>query len=474
MSDTLLPVPPPAPGGEPAPGVAEVRDRAPAGARPTGAAVWSPGVVRNVFLVGLALRVGYLTLARTYLMPPGNFGFGWEMGRIASALASGRGFADPFQGHTGPTAWVAPVFPLIIAGVFKVLGIYTTLSGWVVLLFNSVCSCLTAVVLYFVGTEIFGEKIGRRTAWVWAVFPYTVYWPTRVIWDTNLTACLLTVALWLTVRLGRDVTGRRLVAFGLLWGLAALTNPATLTFFVPSWGWVIRGEQKRGSLRPGRILGALFLALLPIGLWMLRNERVLGAPVFIRDNFGEELRLGNGPGGHGEWMVWLHPTHSVDEFRRYEAMGELRYVASRGSEAVASIRENVPLFLANCVRRANWFWFGTTRGEAWDPIDLLRSFTFAIATLLCWSGLALMRREGKKEWVLFFWLFALFPLVYYVTFVVTRYRHPIEPEMILLIVYALSAPRGRPRGRLDASYDLPITPALGPLPPGVMRSGHEG
>ena len=44
-----------------------------------------------------------------------HFEFGWEMGRIARALASGYGFANPFNGHSGPTAWTPPLYPLIIA-----------------------------------------------------------------------------------------------------------------------------------------------------------------------------------------------------------------------------------------------------------------------------------------------------------------------------------------------------------------------
>ena len=48
--------------------------------------------------------------------------FGEEMGRIARALATGFGFSDPFRGHTGPTAWVGPLFPLILGGVFRSSG----------------------------------------------------------------------------------------------------------------------------------------------------------------------------------------------------------------------------------------------------------------------------------------------------------------------------------------------------------------
>jgi len=38
----------------------------------------------------------------------------------------------------------------------------------------------------------------------------------------------------------------------------------------------------------------------------------------------------------------------------------------------------------------------------------------------------------------FLWLILSVPMIYYFTFSLPRYRHPIEPELLLLIVYVLS------------------------------------
>src|ERR1700761_5440122 len=99
-----------------------------------------------VFWVAFAVRVTYLTLAHTYRIRPydDHMLFGEEMGRIARALATGFGFSDPFRGHTGPTTWVGPLFPLLLAGVFKLFGVFTAGSAWVILTLNSLFSALTA------------------------------------------------------------------------------------------------------------------------------------------------------------------------------------------------------------------------------------------------------------------------------------------------------------------------------------------
>jgi hypothetical protein len=54
---------------------------------------------------------------------------GGEAGRIARSITEGEGFSNPLFGQTGPTAWLAPVFPYLLAGIFKIFGIYSKSSA---------------------------------------------------------------------------------------------------------------------------------------------------------------------------------------------------------------------------------------------------------------------------------------------------------------------------------------------------------
>src|ERR1035438_42766 len=65
--------------------------------------------------IALFLRVGWIIVGHTYKFKSAedNFGFGWEMGRIGAAIASGRGFSDAFGAPTGPTAWEPPLYPYL-------------------------------------------------------------------------------------------------------------------------------------------------------------------------------------------------------------------------------------------------------------------------------------------------------------------------------------------------------------------------
>ena len=134
-----------------------------------------------IVFVAFALRFGWIVVAHTYKFKTfdDNFSFGWEMGRIGRSLAQGQGFSNPFSGITGPTAWEPPLYPFLIAGVFKLFGIYTHASALVLLTINSLFSALTCIPIFLIAKRCFDEKLAIWTAWLWAVMPSVMYWCTR-------------------------------------------------------------------------------------------------------------------------------------------------------------------------------------------------------------------------------------------------------------------------------------------------------
>src|SRR5262249_3188794 len=162
-----------------------------------------------IVFIALALRLLVITIGHTYRITPrrDHFQFGWEMGRLARSIAEGHGFSSPTDLDSGPSAWTAPVYPYILAGIFKLFGVYTWASAWVILVFNSLFAALTCWTLFRIANRLFGPGVARATAWTWAVFPYLIYWPVRVVWEVSFTTFLLTLALWLAI-LARDRSPR--------------------------------------------------------------------------------------------------------------------------------------------------------------------------------------------------------------------------------------------------------------------------
>ena len=391
-------------------------------------------------VISFALRLGYMMIAHSYRFKAigDNFSFGFEMGRIGRSLATGGGFGNPFNGYTGPTAWEPPLYALLIAGVFQRFGIYSQASAFILLTLNSIFSALTCILIFLIAKRCFGERVAVWSAWAWALLPSVMYWSTRWVWETSLAALLLAVLFWLTLVMEEREGLKPWLTFAVIWGIAALTNPSLLAFLPASglWIWYQRWKVGKRSLAGIVLASAVFLGC--IAPWLIRNYRTFGQVVFLRSNFGAELRIGNGPGANGTWMEYLHPTQNVYEMERYRRMGEMAYVKERKREAIDFIRHDYGRFIGLSLKRFIYYWGGVPRQENLAWVAPMKNALFLLSSAVAFWGLArALRRHRPGAW-LFFWLILCYPAVYYFVFPHPRYRHPIEPELLILMVYVIS------------------------------------
>jgi 4-amino-4-deoxy-L-arabinose transferase-like glycosyltransferase len=387
-----------------------------------------------------ALRLGWILIAHTYKFKTvdDNFSFGFEMGRIGRSLASGQGFGNPFNGLTGLTAWEPPLYPLLIAGVFRWFGIYSPASAFILLSINSVFSALTCIPIVLIAKRCFSEPVALWSGWLWAVLPPVMFWCTRWVWETSLAALLLAVIFWLALVFEETEGWRPWLWFGLLWGVSALTNTSLLAFLPASgiWSWYRRSKRGKDSLAGVVLASVVFAACL--APWLVRNHRVFGKFIFIRSNFGAELRLGNGPGADGTWMQFLHPSQNIVQMRRYRELGELAYVGERKREAMTFIRDDYGRFARISLKRFVYYWGGVPRSSEIPALAPFKDSIFLASSVLAFWGLGRALRQRRPGAWLFLWLILSYPAVYYFVFPHPRYRHPIEPELGVLMVYVVS------------------------------------
>src|SRR5215813_8330977 len=163
----------------------------------------TPNSVAWMVLAGFLARFLYILLAHSYRFRTNdaNFSFGWEIGRIAYSIATGRGFSSPFGGLTGPSAWTAPVYPYIVALSFRLFGVYTHAAAIALLTFNSLCGALTCWPIVRIARRVFNDRVAFWSGWIWALFPYIIYWAVRWVWETSLSTLLLTLLVMLTLEM---------------------------------------------------------------------------------------------------------------------------------------------------------------------------------------------------------------------------------------------------------------------------------
>ena len=395
------------------------------------------------FIVLIAFAVRLITVALVYpdqLNPRrDHWPFGYETGRIARSIASGEGFANPLFEKTGPTAWMTPLYPYLVAAVFKTTGTYTKSSALILLALNSLFSALTCIPIFLMARESFGEKTAVWSGWAWAFFPYAIYLSVDWIWETCLTTLLLSLLFLISLRLEHSTKLTSWTGFGLLWGVTALSNPAVLCLLPFLVGWACYRLHQRGlpwSLQASLAILVLVIVVTP---WFVRNYQTFHQFIPFRQQIWLAMHVGN----NGDTSHWdpggAHPSTNVVEEQQYNRLGETNYMMEKRREVTGFISSHPAWYLWMTFRRFVFTWTGFwsfsrdyLESEPTDPGNIVMSMILLVLMLV---GLRLALRERNATAFLYASSLFVFPLVYYFSFTQMPYRHPIDPLIVILATY---------------------------------------
>jgi hypothetical protein len=370
--------------------------------------------------------------------------FEQETGNIAFALSQGKGFSNLFRQDTGPTAWIPPVYPFLLSLIFRAFGTFTLSSFFAAVLLNAFFSAATTFPLFNLAQKVAGRTVNIVTAWLWVAFPAGIMMPFEWIWDTSLSVLLATTILWMTLRISESAKRSLWLAYALLWAIALLTNPS-LSIALPFllfWAAVRARDVVQLPWRiPVRTLFLIVLCCLP---WTIRNYSAFHRIIPIRSSLPFELWIGNNDIFDPHAVNGIQRITRFEETRRYAQLGETAYLADKQIRAVTFIRQKPALFLHLTGRKIIATWIGTEHpvGDFLHANSLLvRIVILCNAILTVGTALgALLLARSKNPFAFPLVVFpALFPVIYYVTHPSLRYRHPIDPILILLTAFAAAA-----------------------------------
>ncbi|MFZ0521312.1 MAG: hypothetical protein WAL95_09830 [Candidatus Acidiferrales bacterium] len=427
-------------------------------------ATWLPLIV----IVALGLRLGF-AWDQERKIPRDLVGlvpFLNETGNIAFSIALGQGFGSPYWQDTGPTAWLTPVYPYMVAGAYHLFGIHTPRAFYAMVLLNILCSVATCIPIFYIGRRVGGLGVASLAAWLWAVFPNAWIIPFEWIWDTSLSALLMATILWAMLRLtdgdvghpdspdpdcaGSNATGlrswRRWCGYGLLWGFALMTNPSLglmLPFLI---GWLVYRSRPdgrpRGRLRWGGPALAVAITILCCVPWTVRNYLVFHRFIPLRSNFAFELWLGNNENFDPQSQIVPPANPERAEIHNYIHMGETAFMQDKWKQAIRFIRSHPRLEVILFARRFVATWTGMENPvEGFRDSDSLMARVALVSNFLAGIGalcgiVVLFLRRSPYAFLLAAFPIA-FPIVYYLTHASLRYRHPIDPVVMLLTAVAI-------------------------------------
>ncbi len=396
--------------------------------------------------------------------------FGWEMGWIARALASGRGFSSPYYPWTGPTAIMSPLYPGLLSLVFRVFGIYSLTSAFVILTINSVLSSLTCIPVYFSARYSLGQRGAKYAAWVWAFYPFAIYFSAARVWEYALTSLLFTTCFCIAQRIHRTDKPLAWIGWGLLYGITAHSNASimsTLPFLLGFALYQAHREGRRWVLNGALTLLTFFVVLTP---WTIRNYRELGVICPIRDNIWLEMyadNFGNAPNDNTSPPTCdnrPYPANDPVEMKKYVTMGEIPYLAEKHAMSLDDLKNHphYAFLVTKTLRRVVYYWTGFwsfSPQELRDqPLTPENVFHVSLITLFMLLGIRSLWRVNRTGLVPYLLLIGAFPITYYLTHPMMDYRQPIEPAVVVLATAGAMSLRFR-RSKSNRVLDTKLTEA---------------
>ncbi|MCE9615481.1 MAG: glycosyltransferase family 39 protein [Lentisphaerae bacterium] len=402
-------------------------------------------ILIGLLVLTFALR---LALLNQYVESPYFLPLGWDPRAYdlwAQAIAAGH-WTDGQAFHQ------PPLFPFLLAGFYAVVG----RDFYVIFLLQGVCGALSAMLLYVLGRDVFRDRrVGILAALGWCFHGLGAFYTLKLLSETSFILLSL-VLVWALYRATARATPWRWLGAGLLLGLSVAMKPNMILFLpLAVLHRVLSGAGPR--LRRWRdavlCVAATIAVILPI---LLYNRSAEGEWVFISWNGGGNLYSGNNLQAQG----LPEPLPGVSQDRLWRPIDERRVVgralgvpAPRAGQIVgywsglarAYMREHpgsFALLLVQKLRLAlsgmenfHMYWLAHER-ERFTPLLALFPVTFYQILPLSLVGL-LATLPRWRRYLLLYGVIAVTFATLLIFYVLTRFRVPAEPFLLLFAAYAL-------------------------------------
>ncbi len=399
----------------------------------------SPVLIVWLFAFALALVMAFVVSSNGSFSDAGfdPYSFG-EMGK---SIAEGNGF----EGFGSLITRRAPLYPILIGGVFFVSGDSTRLMLFVhCLLFAG-----TAALACDLGRRHFNPRTGVIAGLLCALHPLLIRYVPSLHLETFLTF-LVTLMIWCTYRFWQRPTVINGALVGITAGAAALTKAVVLLYpvvFIVAFLLTIRAARRRGesTLTPWRAMIVMLVALgLTITPWTVRNYRSTDHFVLISTGASDAFLRGfifsrveyvtlqeppytaaeNESNAYFERLaeeagtVWQQDDYETDQILNEEAKRRLL------NEPVQVARKTVVGLFA--------FWYQLT--------SLANSLLVLAAAVVAWAlaiiGWRRARRESLAVWPFLLPVFYL-NIVLALLLALGRYSAPILPALLIVSAYGV-------------------------------------
>ncbi len=349
-----------------------------------------------------------------------------EMEREAISMAKTGVLGNAFALPSGPSATVPPLYPLIMAAIFRIFG--TGVAGETVkVLLTCLVSSVQYALLPWLGRTLkLPPVIGLTAGFLGALIPLNPYIEVQGDFENHLSGLLLLLLLaWTEIASNERWSARRAMGIGVFYGVCILTSPSLGPLCLISFAYILFRQRKMAG---GRLQLGVFTAIASILLvapWGVRNYIQLGSPILTRSNFGLEFSLANNDRAsplmaeNASLFDCCHPLQNEDQAREVQRIGEVEYNSRLKRKAFEWVRKNPGRFVGLTALRIWYFWVPRA------PEDL-RTLAFRLLSALSLSGIIVLWRTHRQAALLISVPLIVYPLPYYLVQIHFRYRYPVN------------------------------------------------
>ncbi len=240
-----------------------------------------------VSLVAGACCILFSTIVVPLIKSPLNVNIDPDgIGALAANISAGKGFVYGTSANTVPAFDRGPMYPCIVAVIFKLSGGANILA---VQLFQAVCHAFTCILTFLLALELFNRRIARIAQLMCAFHPLLIWYTARILIE-SVNTLLFTLALVGVLAFVRRPSYLSALAMGVLVGIASLTKSIALYIPVAAglYHMLVRGK----NIIP-KLLFSLVVTLAVIFPWTIRNYVVSSEIVPVHTSLGLNMVQGD-------------------------------------------------------------------------------------------------------------------------------------------------------------------------------------
>ncbi len=365
-------------------------------------------IIFYIILIGLFLRIGYVITLKEDLKFPDSYRYD----ALGLSILEGKGY---------PTIATAPAYPFFLSAVYFIFG-HSFKIVWIV---QSILDCVSAFILYKIGSKIISKDVGIIAGFLYCWDPFLIFFCGLLLTETVFITVLLGFILCL-ILLSRPSSMIIALVCGILFAAGVLIKPVLLYLgFALILISICRGLVHRTKTYYYIIV--LLVAGAGLSPWIIRNY-IRYNRFIIATGGGIILLESNNPnatGGAGQNNIpGIQYIYQIkDEIERDN------YCKMRAKEFIIN---NPGKVLRLAVEKQKRFWAVVPRAKDYQDLKFrIISFLWTVPVYIC-AIMGFWKTKNKFKDLFPIWFPILFfTLLHTIILGSIRYRLPIMPYIHL-------------------------------------------